>query len=200
MRVVFEYPWKLEIANSDMIARFVGSPVVFEDWSIESNAAQDWARIKVARSLLTAGHSNAVSEYITFGDVQNPGWDRGFVARIYADGSFVAADNSGKCRAYGSLDQFHTDFSSVKKRILTEGLFDLAKEPITLGTDHYRTRFIEVTENGIPNLRTDAVDINLMMNGAPPTKRKAFEKLYVQEEAFINSMLNSGMKLPASKN
>ena len=32
----FEYPWKLEISNSDSVAGVAGLPVVLQDWTIES--------------------------------------------------------------------------------------------------------------------------------------------------------------------
>src|SRR5262249_45952005 len=127
MRPNFEFPWKLEISNPDAVANLINRPVVFRDWTIESSAAMDRARIAEARSLLTQARST--SDYAIFGYVQNPGWSEGFVAKVYDDGSFVASDNSGKCRAYGSLSQLKTDFASIKHRLISEGLIAVGRDP-----------------------------------------------------------------------
>ncbi|HLF83108.1 MAG TPA: WD40 repeat domain-containing protein [Blastocatellia bacterium] len=192
----FEYPWKLEITNADSVAGVAGSPVVLRDWSIESNAAADRVMIREFQSLLWRSPSPMNSDYAIIGYVQNPGWNEGFVAKIYGDGSFVATDNSGKCRAYGSLVQLKTDFESVRKRLVSEGLIDIAKNPLTLGADHYGTRFIELTINGVPELRSDADNVAVLLKGGPAKKRESFSRVFNQEEAFINSILNSGMKAP----
>lgn len=92
----FDHPWKMEIINSDAVAGVSGSPIVLQDWSIESTAGADVARIKDFRLLLD-DRSRGNSDHVVFGYVQNPGWDEGFVAKLYGDGRFVAADNSGKC-------------------------------------------------------------------------------------------------------
>jgi hypothetical protein len=94
------------------------------------------------------------------------------------------------------LDQLKTDFASVRKRLVSEGLISIAKEPLTLGADHYRARFIELTINGVPELHTDADDIGVLLNGGPAKKREAFSRIFNQEKAFIDSLLHAGMKLP----
>jgi len=136
------------------------------------------------------------SDYAVFGYVQNPGWNKGFVAKIYDDGSFVASDNSGKCRSYGSLSQLKTDFDSVKRRLINEALLAVGRDPLTLGADHYATAFIDLTTNGVSELRSDADDIAVLLKGGPAKKRDAFSRVFDQEKAFIDSLLNSGMKLP----
>lgn len=192
----FGYPWKLEISNAESVAGAVGAPVVLENWTIESTAGTDRARVTAFRSLLQR-QSLGSSDYVLFGYVQNPGWDQGYVVKIYGDGSFVASDNSGKCKAYGSLDQLKTNFDSVRNRLVNKGILNIAKDPLTLGLDHYGTRFIELRINGVPELRTDADDISVLMKGGPAKKREAFSRIFKQEEAFINSLLSAGMKLPA---
>ncbi|HJZ79589.1 MAG TPA: hypothetical protein VKD91_04565, partial [Pyrinomonadaceae bacterium] len=196
MRPNFEFPWKLEISNPDAVANLINRPVVFHDWTIESSAAMDRARIAEARSLLTQARST--SDYAIFGYVQNPGWSEGFVAKVYDDGSFVASDNSGKCRAYGSLSQLKTDFASIKHRLISEGLIAVGRDPLALGVDHYGTAFIELTTNGVSELRSDADDIGVLLKGGPAKKRAAFTRVFNQEKPFIDSLLSSGMKLPAN--
>jgi WD40 repeat protein len=196
MRPNFEFAWRLEIANADAVAGLVNSPVVLRDWSIESNAAMDRARLSDGQSLLLRGHSK--SDYVVFGYVQNPGWNEGYMAKIYDDNTFVATDNSGKCRAFGSLSQLKTDFASVKKRLINEGLIGVGRDPLTLGTDHYGTAFIDLTTNGVSEIRSDADDIGVLLKGGPAKKREAFSRIFNQEKPFIDSLLHSGMKLPAN--
>lgn len=197
MRTEFEFPWRLEVANADSVMAVAGSPVVLQDWYIESNAATDRARIKKVSSLLSQGSSlGSKSDYVVFGTVQNPGWNEGYVAKIYGDGSFLATNNSGKCLSYGTLAQLNTDLNSVKQRLVGEGLLEIPQNPLTIGADHYRTRFIELTNNGMPELRSDAESFELLMKGGPAKKREAFSRIFNQEESFINSLLHAGMKLP----
>jgi hypothetical protein len=196
MRPNFEFSWRLEVANPETVATLTNSPVVLRDWTIESSAAMDRARITNARSLLTPAASK--SDYAVFGYVQNPGWNEGFVAKVYDDGSFVASDNSGKCRSYGSLSQLSTDFETIKKRLINEGLIAVGKEPLTLGADHYGTAFIELTTNGVAELRSDADDIGVLLKGGPAKKREAFSQVFSKEKPFVDSLLHAGMKLPAN--
>lgn len=196
MRPNFEFSWQLEIANPDAVAGLTNSPVVLRDWTIESNAAVDKARVTEARSLLTPGH--AKSDYASFGYVQNPGWNEGFVAKIYDDGSFVASDNSGKCRSYGSLSQLNTDFNTIKHRLVNEGLIAVGRDPLTLGADHYGTAFIDLTTNGVSELRSDADDIGVLLKGGPAKKREAFSRVFSKEKRFVDSLLRAGMKLPSN--
>lgn len=194
MRRDFEFSWRLEIANPGTVAGFVNSPVVLRDWTIESYAALDRARIADVQSLLTRGHAN--SGHVVFGYVQNPGWNEGFMAKIYDDGSFVASNTQGLCRSYGSLAQLNTDFDTVRKRLLTEGLLEVGKEPLTIGADHYGTAFIELTNNGVTELRSDAENFELLLKGGPATKREAFSRVFKQERAFIDALLGAGLTLP----
>ena len=117
---------------------------------------------------------------------------------MYADGRFVATDNFGKCLAYGSLDDLKTDFESVRNRLVSEGLIDVGKDPLTLGADHYGTGFIELTINGVSELRSDADDIEVLLKGGPAKKREAFSRIFNPEKRFIDSILNAGMKPPAN--
>lgn len=196
MRPNFEFSWQLEIANPDAVAGLTNSPVVLRSWTIESNAAVDKARVTDAQSLLTRGHSK--SDYAIFGYVQNPGWNEGFVAKIYDDGSFVASDNSGKCRSYGSLSQLNTDFKTIKQRLVNEGLIAVGRDPLTLGADHYGTAFIDLTTNGVSELRSDADDIGVLLKGGPAKKREAFSRVFNKEKPFVDSLLRAGMKLPSN--
>jgi len=191
----FGYPWKLEIINSDAIAALNGSPIVLQDWSIESTAGTDRARIKEFR-LLLEDRTRGNSEHLVFGYTQNPGWDEGFIAKLYGDGRFVAASTTGKCLAYGSLDDFKTDLTTIRNRLISKGLIDIPRDPLVLGTDHYGTGFIEVKLNGVPQLRSDADDIAVLLKGGPAKKRQAFSRIFVQEQPFVDSLLKAGMKLP----
>lgn len=191
----FGHPWRREIVNSDAVAAVVGAPVVFQNWFIESSAGKDRARVSEFR-LLVDDRARANSDHIVFGYTQNPGWDKGFVAKVYSDGRFVAASTSGQCLAYGSLEDLKTDFTTVRDRLISRGLLDVTKEPLTLGADHYGTAFIEVTMNGVSELRSDADDISVLLKGGPAKKREAFSRIFTQEKAFIDSILRAGMKLP----
>ena len=193
----FGYPWRLEIINSDVVAGMTGSPVVLQDWSIESTAGEDRARIKDFR-LLLEDRARGNTDHLVFGFVRNPGWDQGFVAKLYGDGRFVAANNTGKCLAYGSLDDLKTDFTTVRDRLVSKGLIDIPVNPLTLGADHYSSAFIEVTLNGVPELRSDADDVGVLLNGGPARKREAFSRIFAQEQPFIDSILHAGMKLPTT--
>jgi hypothetical protein len=193
----FEYSWRLEVANADALAGAVGSPVELRDWAIESSASTDRARVGELRVLQPRGRGEAAtSGHIIFGDVRNPGWNEGFVAKVYGDGSFVATDNSGKCLAYGRLSQLKTDFESLRKRLVGEGLLSVPKEPLTLGASHYRTRFIELMSGGAPELRSDADSIEVLLKGGPAKKREAFSRVFDLEEQFINSLLRAGLYAP----
>jgi len=189
----FEYAWKLEIVNSDSVTDLAGLPVMLSDWNIESSSADDRARINQFRPLVPKQRSNAKLNHIVYGDIQNPGWNEGFVAKIYEDGSFVAANNPGRCLAYGRLDQFKTDFESVSKRIVNEGLLTIPREPLILGAAHFRTRFMELTLNGSPEFRSDADSIEVLLKGSPAKKREAFSRIFDQEQSFIDSLLHAGI-------
>jgi WD40 repeat protein len=197
MRDHFEYAWKLEIVNGDRVASLTGSPVELSDWNIVSSADDDRASINQFRRLRPPiGTLNGSLNHIVFGDIQNPGWNEGFVAKIYGDGSFVVTNNPGRCIAYGSLDQLKTDFESVKTRLVSEGLLTIPKEPLVLGADHYRTQFMELALDGVPELRSDADSIEVLLKGGPAKKREAFSRVFNQEKGFVDSLLHSGMKLP----
>ena len=137
----FGYPWRMEIVNSNAVAANVGAPVVLNDWYIESTAATDRARVAGFRPLLD-DRTRSNPDHIVFGYVQNPGWSEGYVAKIYSDGRFVAASTDGKCLSCGSLADLKTDFVAVRDRLISRGLIDVEKDPLTLGADHYGTAFI----------------------------------------------------------
>jgi hypothetical protein len=178
------------------LAAAAGGPVALDSWSIESDSADDRARVEKFRPLLPEGglRAGADSDHVVFGDVQNPGWNGGFLVKIYGGGGFVAADNSGKCLPYGRLDQSGTDFEAVRKRLLGSGLKEIPEEPLTLSAAHFRTRFIEVRIGGISELRSDAENVEALMRGAPAKKREALSRIFDQEGQFINSLVRSGLR------
>lgn len=196
----FEYAWKLEVANPNSLAEFAGEPVVLHDWSIESNAARDKAKVGELQQLLPREHSSsAISNYAVFGDIQNPGWNEGFIVKIYGDGSFVASNNPGRCLAYGSLSGFNMprDFDSLRKQLLSEGLLSIPKEPLTRALAHFRTRFIELSVNGVSELRSDAEAVDLSKSINSLTKKEEnFSRIFGQEELFINLLLHAGLRAP----
>ena len=191
----FRYPWKLEIINSEAVAANIGAPVVLNEWFIESSAGEDRARVKGFRSL-REDDPLATSDHIVIGYTQNPGWPDGFVIKIYSDGRFVAANTPGKCLSYGSLTDLKTNFTSVRDRLVANGLIEIGKDPLVLGTDHYGTSFIELKINGVAELRSDADDISVLLKGGPAKKREAFSRVFKQERKFIDSILKAGLKLP----
>lgn len=193
--VDFDFAWKLEIVNPDAVTRAEGLPVILENWAIESNATGNRARILEFQLLLSKPTIDVASNYIIFGDVQNPGWNQGCIAKIYGDGSFVATTNFGRCLAYGNLDQLKTDFQSVKKRLIEENLLLVPKEPLTLRTAHYRTRFIGIASNGVYELRSDADSLEVLLNGGLSKKREAFTLILDKEQPFLNLLQQVGIKL-----
>lgn len=189
----FVYPWRLQISNPESVESSINSPVVLQKWAIESSSADDQAKIDEFKSLLPKDQTKL--DYIVFGVGQNPGWSKGFAAKIYSNGNFVAANNSGKCLSYGNLSQLKTDYQSVKKRLLDENFLAIPKEPLTIGADHYRTAFIEITTNGVSEIRSDADSFELLMKEKGKTKkREAFSQIYDKENEFIESLLKAGLK------
>lgn len=189
----FVYPWRLEIANPNLVQDVVGSPVVLKDWAIESSSADDQAKISKFNLLLPKDQMK--SNYIVFGVGQNPGWSEGFALKIFSDGNFVAANNSGKCLSNGNLSQLKTDYQTIKKRLLDKNFLSVPKEPLTIGADHYRTQFIEITTDGVSEIRSDADSFELLMKEKGKTKkREAFSLIYDSEDKFIKSLMNAGFK------
>ncbi len=189
----FVYPWRLEIANPNSVQDVIGLPVVLKDWAMESSSVDDQAKITKFNLLLPKDKTK--SNYIVFGVGQNPSWSEGFVLKIFSDGNFVAANNSGKCLSYGNLSQLKTDYQTVKKRLLDKNFLSIPKEPLTIGTDHYRTEFIEITTDGISEVRSDADSFELLMKEKGKTKkREAFSLIYDSEDAFIKSLMSAGFK------
>jgi hypothetical protein len=197
MRLEFNYAWKLEVADGGGLSDFSGSPVALVDWAIESDAGADRAVVHKFQLLVPRSMSSTVlSNYAVFGDIQNPGWNEGFVAKVYGDGSFVTATNMGTCLAYGSLAKLNTgiDFGSLKTRLVTEGILSVRKNPITSGTDHYRTRFIELVVDGTSELRSDGELVDFSKPDKYPTqKQKDFRRIFEGEDAFLKSLLHAGM-------
>lgn len=193
----FNYAWRLEVADPGKLAEFVGLPVAFQDWDVESNAADDKARVNKFIPLTPKTAAPGMqTRYAVFGDVQNPGWDGGFIVKVYGNERFVAASNSGECLAYGSLNSATTpNFEVLKRRLLAEGLFSVPRNPQTRGLDHERTRFIELFDHDVLEIRTDGEVVNLSHPRTQPTKKEEdFTRIFTQEEPFINSILHAGMQ------
>jgi hypothetical protein len=192
----FSYGWKLEVVEPGNLGELARLPVAFQDWEIESNAAMDKARVNNFTSIsLKPAAPEPHAEYTVFGDVQNPGWDRGFVVKVYRNGDFIAASNSGECLAYGSLDRTTTpSFGALKTRLLGEGFLSVPRDPLTRGLDHYRTRFIELFDESGSQVRSDAEVVDFSKPRTHPTKKEEdFTRIFNQEEPFINLLLHAGM-------
>jgi len=189
----FSDAWRLEVAEPSALANSVGYPVALQDWEIESTAAMDKARadkFTVLSSQLVRGSKS--TEFVVFGDVQNPGWDRGFVVKVYGENSFVAANNSGKCLAYGTLSNL--DFANLKDRLVREGLLSIQRDPLTRGLDHYRTRFMALYIGNELQIRSDAEVVDFSKPRTHPTKKEEeFTRIFNQEQQFIDSLLRAGM-------
>lgn len=193
----FNYAWRLEVAEPGALTALAGHPVAFQDWEIESTAAVDRARVNKFASLSPAQTTGSPhAEYAVFGNVQNPGWDQGFVLKVYGEGSFAATSNSGECLAYGPLSTTATpDFNSLKTRLLGEGLLAVPRDPLTEEVDHYRTRFIGLSSEGSVQLRSDAEFVDFSKPRAHPTKKKElFTHIFNQEQPFIDSLLHAGVR------
>lgn len=189
----FADAWRIEVTEPGTLEHSVGYTVALQDWDIESNAAMDKARVakfSMLTSPLVSGNKSA--EFLVFGDVQNPGWEKGFVVKVYGDNRFVAANNSGKCLAYGTLRNL--DFASLKDRLVREGLLDIPRNPLTRGLDHYRTRFIALSVGGRLQVRSDAEVVDFSKPRTHPTKKEEeFSRIFNQEQQFIDSLLQAGM-------
>jgi hypothetical protein len=185
--------WRLEVAEPSALANSVGYPVALQDWEIESTAAMDKARadkFTVLSSQLVRGSRSA--EFVVFGDVQNPGWDGGFVVKVYGENSFVAANNSGKCLAYGTLS--NRDFPSLKDRLIRAGFLSIQRDPLTRGLDHYRTRFIALYIGNELQIRSDAEAVDFSRPRTHATKKEEeFTRIFNQEQQFFDSLLRAGM-------
>lgn len=193
----FRYAWKMEVSNPQALGEYTGVPIVLQKWFIESSAGEDRTRVSDFKPL--ASGKNATADSIVFGFIQNPGWNEGYIAKIYADGSFVTANNPGVCKSYGNLSQLNTDFSSVRKRLTDARVLEIPKTPNSPLGAHYGMLFIELTEDSKSELRTDADSLENVLNAKPANKREAFRAIYSKEEAFINQLLSAGLKLPLQK-
>jgi WD40 repeat protein len=193
----FDYAWKLELADASPLTKLAGFPIQLTDWEIESNAATDRARATKFLTLLSvSASSDSLRNYVVLGDVRNPGWNEGFIAKVYGDDSFVATNNSGACLAHGPLNQLQPgqNLEAIKARLLAKGFMSIPEEPATRGLDHYRTRFIELSINGVRHLRTDAEVVDFARK-RPAKKEEDFRRIFDQEEPFVSSILRAGSKL-----
>jgi hypothetical protein len=196
MRRDFNEAWRLEVVEPGAIAALAGRPVILKDWEIESKSDADRAIVnKYAALQSTVADANRFAEYAVFGNVQNPGWNKGYVLKVYASGDFVAASNSGECLAYGTLSTTTTpNFDILKARLLAEGLLAVPRDPLTRGLDHYGTRFIGLFNGVELQLRSDADVVDFSKPKTEPTrKEKEFGRILNQEQAFIDSLVHAGM-------
>jgi hypothetical protein len=193
----FEYAWQLEIVNSEHVQDLIGLPVILNDWSIVSSADSDRISVGQFSRVLPQESVKPNVDHILYADIQNPGWNEGLLAKIYEDGTFVVTNNPGDCLAHGNLEQLKTDFETVRTRLIDRGLLSVPRDPLVIGTDHYRTQFMELRVNGVTNVRSDADSFSELINGKS-SKREAFSRIYEQEQSFINSLRNSGMKHPSN--
>ena len=187
----FEYDWKWEVIHPTLMKSPNGSPVILSDWEYEISAGRVRVRVNQSQNLLTQSKSKRRLDHIVFGDVQNPGWDEGLLAKLYQDGTFMVTNNPGQCLAYGQLDQSNVDFKTVRTRLVNQGLLTVPKEPLVSGIDHFHTRFIELRVNGISELRSDE---DGFIVDSP--KREMFGQVYEREEAFIKKLRNAGLSGP----
>jgi len=192
----FEYRWKLEVAEPDSLAALAGFPVAFQDWEIQSDAATDKARVNKFVSLWWGPKSDKVrTEYAVFGDAQSPAWNEGFVLKVYGGGGFVAARNTGECLAYGLMNVPETpDFPALSARLVNKGLLSVPRDPLTMGTDHFRTRFIELSQGGDLQIRSDARLIDFS-SPRPTKKQEEFWRIFDEEQGFVDALLHAGMHL-----
>ena len=70
-------------------------------------------------------------------------------------------------------------------RLISRGIIDVGKDPLTLGTDHYGKPFIEITINGVTELRSDADDVRVLLNRGPAKKREAFSRIFNRKKGLL---------------
>jgi hypothetical protein len=194
----FDYAWKFEITEPANLGTLAGHPIALLEWSIETTSSANRVRVRKFQPLLHASATKyALSNFVIFGDIQNPGWNKGAIVKIYGDGSFVATNNPGACLAYGALGESTPirDFESLKSSLLKKGLVSLAKLPLTRQYPHFRTRFIRLNTNGVSELRTDAEVVDFSNPVNHPTKKEAeFDGLFMQYESFLDILRNSSFE------
>lgn len=190
----YEYAWKSEVVDPENVNAPSGMAVLIDQWDTVSRSQDTRIRIHRFQPLLKPdARRSADSEYILFGDIQNPGWGDGYVGKIYHDGTFVVARNLGECVAYGTLAQFNTDFVTVKKRMIDEGLLAVSRDPLSLGSAHFRVVFLGIATGGTLHLRSDADSIQRMLDDGSSPKRDAFRRVYAKEKEFIDQLVNAGI-------
>lgn len=182
------FDWKLEIVNSSSIDDEAAA-VNLKSWFLERGSVGDRVR---ASDLAIINRKKDASESIIFGEIQNPGWNKGKIVKLYSNGSYVVADNPGRCVATGMMERREADFSAMKKRLETGGFFGLKALPLTPQTPHFYSRFIAVRSNGTTTVRSDAEDIDKLFKKERPEKREAFNTVYAKEEPFLKSLIDQG--------
>jgi hypothetical protein len=195
MSAKFEYPWKVEVVEPGALVALAGYPVVLRDWEIQSDAATRRARINKFDSLWWGPKNDKLrAEFAVFGDVDSPAWSNGFVVKVYGDGAFVAARNTGECLAYGLMSVAKTpDFQALSARLMREGLLSIPRDPLTMGTDHFRTRFIQLSQGGSLEIRSDARLIDFS-TPKPTKKQEEFWRVFDDERGFVDALIHAGMR------
>lgn len=197
MGLEFDYDWRFELLEPEKFIQLNGAVLALLDWEIHSSLTEDKLLVRDSHTLATALRPQHSRDYIVFGTVQNPEWNRGKILKIFSDGSFVAATNSGVCMAYGSLSQGRLDlsFEGLKAELISNGLLEIPAEPQALGFDHYRTRFIELSIGGQHYRRTDA---ERLRGHESPLQGKAekFDQLWGRFEARIDRLFRAGRQEP----
>lgn len=192
----FHYNWKLPVINAEEFAHLDGVPIILLDWEVHRSASEHRIAVREFRELgPKSKQRSALENYVVFADIQNPGWNRGQIIKIFADGSFVATNNPGVCMAYGSLSDLDPPqtFAEIRAQLLANGLLTLPDKPLTHGTDHYRIRFVELSVNGISYLRSDA---RLVRFDEKDKKYEKFDELYGRFEPTISKLLRAGRREP----
>ena len=182
----FQYSWKLEIANPNELRTLGSVPAALDEWALEKSSVKD--KIRVGQFRIVGPVLSERSDYIVFGDIQNPGWNEGALTKIYSDGTYLTTDNPGRCVAKGNISQMGADYAEVKKRLIHRGILNVPKEPLTANTPHFRTNFVVLTVNGKEELRSDAEDVEVLLKDGPAKKREAFWKIISPEETLIKSL------------
>lgn len=193
----FEYAWQEKLLKPENFVGMNGTPLALLDWEVHSSVAEDKVLVRDFKALTTLPSDQHSRDHIVFGDVQNPGWNRSKILKIFSDGSFVAATNLGVCMAYGSLSDIRSDwsFEDLRAELLSGGLLEIPEEPQTRGTDHYRTRFIQLSSGEQQHLRTDAEQWT-QGEPRPEGKVEKFDQLWSHFETILEKLMRAGRHEP----
>lgn len=196
MKYEWEHRWAYQIVNPETVSSPRGLSLMITSWEEAQGSVSQYLRVREYTNLWPNATSDGQAEYIVFGQAGNPASDSDFTGKIFPNGLFVVANWWGNCISVGNLTQLKTDYSSLRRRLVDDGLLAVGRDPLSLGSDHYGVTFIGMMDQGKLELRSDADDFGKMdKNGSAP-KRDAFRRVYAKEEPLLMRLVRAGILRP----